>query len=94
MKLLVALAKFVFGIVQGLLWIRFVLKLLGAGETAKIVAWLYDITSMILAPLSGIFPDWVFGGRFTVEFTTLFAILVIAVIEFVVVRVLRVFASD
>jgi uncharacterized protein YggT (Ycf19 family) len=46
----------VFGIIEGLLLIRLVLKLLGANPTAAFSNWIYNVTAFFLAPFKNILP--------------------------------------
>lgn len=77
--------KLIARIVLGFLWIRFALKLIGVAGTG-LVATLYQWTGYLTSPFGGVFPNIDLAGRFTVETTTLFAIVVYALLEFILVR--------
>lgn len=78
LKLVKDLAVFVLGLVETLLVFRFILKLLSANPQSEIVAWIYNTTTPLLQPFLFAFPTPSVGGGFTLEFTTLFAILAYA----------------
>src|SRR5207244_13029834 len=46
----------VFGVVDGLLLIRLVLKLLGANTTASFTQWVYGVTNVMMAPFHNLHP--------------------------------------
>jgi len=76
------------GLVEGFLGFRFVLKLFGASDTNSFVKWIYDMSSTLLDPFRGIFPTTIFDNRFVLEFSTLFAMLVYAVLGLVILAVI------
>ncbi|GAB4941271.1 hypothetical protein MAHJHV49_07020 [Mycobacterium avium subsp. hominissuis] len=81
MKMTLILSSFInflFGLIEGLLMVRVVLKLFGANAAAPFVHWTYGVTAPLLAPFQGAFPAPVLDGVFVIEFTALFAILVYA----------------
>jgi hypothetical protein len=73
---------------QGLLWVRFVFRLLAIGSSNKLVAWLYNITDILISPFAGTFPNIV-QWKITIELTTLFAIVIYAFLHFIVGRMTR-----
>lgn len=87
------LVNFIVGLVLMLLSLRFVLKLFGAREQAGFVAWVYDTTAPLLQPFIAAFPTPTIRGGFTLEFTTLFAILVYAFIGFLIQEVITALVS-
>jgi hypothetical protein len=74
-----------FGILEGLLAIRFVLPLLGANPAAGFAQFVYSITRPFLAPFVGLFGTARFGGS-VFEVNPLVAILVYALIAWVLVK--------
>lgn len=76
-------------VVEGILGLRFVLKLFGANANNGFVSWVYEMSSGLLAPFRGIFPAQVFENRFVLEFTTLFAMLMYAVLALLIVAVIN-----
>jgi uncharacterized protein YggT (Ycf19 family) len=61
------------GIVIGL---RVVLKFFGANPTAPFVDWVYETSEPLLAPFMGMFPAPAIEGRYVIEFSALFALIV------------------
>lgn len=83
----------VFGILEGLLLIRFVLNLLGANPAAGFAQFIYRITDPFLAPFVGLFGT----ARFEVgvfEVNLLVAILVYALIAWVLVKAVGLVMGD
>jgi YggT family protein len=52
----VQLIYLVFGVIEGLLLIRLILKLLGANPAAGFSNWTYNVTAVFLAPFKNILP--------------------------------------
>lgn len=73
------LAKLVYWVVMAVnafLGLRFVLRLFNANTSSDFVAWLYSNTHPLLKPFTGIFESLRLEGGYTVEFSTLFAIII------------------
>ncbi|HEX5456012.1 MAG TPA: hypothetical protein VFW77_01460 [Candidatus Saccharimonadales bacterium] len=68
------------GIVIVFLGLRFILKLCGANPLNGFVGWVYDNTSVLLDPFRGIFTNAAIGRHFVLEFNTLFAIVIYALL--------------
>lgn len=83
-KILKDFATFVFGLIEILLVFRFILKLFGASNQAKFVAWIYETTQPLLGPFLMSFPTPQISGRFVLEFTTLFALFAYAFFGYVI----------
>jgi len=83
----------VFGILIGLLGIRFVLGLLGANPEAGFAQFIYRITGPFLAPFVGLFGQPSFEGS-VFEFNSLAAILVYALIAWVLVKIVSLVLGD
>ncbi|MEX0672625.1 MAG: YggT family protein [Candidatus Paceibacterota bacterium] len=77
---LLRLINIIIGLVLIFLGLRLVLKLLGANPNAGFVAWIYGMTEPLLVPFQGMFPTPVVEANFILEFSTLFAILIYAII--------------
>ena len=54
----VQLVYLIFGVIDGLLAIRLILKLLGANPTAGFSNWVYNVTAFFLAPFKNILPTY------------------------------------
>lgn len=89
MKLMVAISGFInflFGLIEGLLGLRVILKLFGANATAPFVNWVYSVTAPLLGPFKGAFPAPALEGGFVIEFTALFAMLVYALVAYLLLE--------
>ena len=82
----------VFGIIDGLLLIRLVLKLLGANPHAGFASFTYGVTDFFLAPFRGLLPTYV-SGQSVFELSLLFAILIYSLIALALVRLVAVTLS-
>ena len=82
-----------FGILEGLLGIRFVLGLLGANPAAGFAQFIYGITGPFIAPFVGLFGQPRFEGS-VFEFNSLVAILVYALIGWVLVKIVWLTMGD
>ncbi|HRN97387.1 MAG TPA: YggT family protein [Candidatus Saccharibacteria bacterium] len=79
----------VFGLAELFLGLRFILKLFGANAGNDFVNWVYETSGAVLDPFRGIFPTEVFKGSFVIEFSTLFAIIVYAIIAMLLVYIIE-----
>jgi len=82
-----------FGILEGLLGIRFVLGLFGANPGAGFAQFIYGITAPFLAPFVGLFGQPSFEG-FVFEWNALVAILVYALLAWVIVKLVVLAMGD
>lgn len=87
------LVNVIVSIVLFVLTLRFVLKLFGARPQAAFVSWIYDTTAPLLQPFMAAFPTPTVREGFTLEFTTLFAILVYAFAGFLIQELITVISS-
>lgn len=78
-----------FGIVIAFLALRFLLLLIGANESAPIVSFIYSVAGVFLAPIGAVLPQTDVSGS-TFEWTTLFAMLIYALISWGIVALLDV----
>jgi YggT family protein len=83
----------VVGIAEGLIAIRFVLRLLGANPDAGFAQLIYGITAPLVAPFAGLFGTPRFEGS-AFEFTSLVAMLVYALLAWVIVKIVFMFFSE
>jgi len=77
--ILLGLISIIITVVEILLGLRLILKLFSANQNAAFVSWIYGTTEPLLAPFEGMFPTAVEQG-FVLEFSTLFAILIYALV--------------
>lgn len=82
-----------FGIVVGILAIRFILRLLGANEAAGFASFIYGASAPFVAPFSNLFANPGSGGS-VLELTTLVAIIVYMLVAWLVARVLWLLAGE
>jgi uncharacterized protein YggT (Ycf19 family) len=76
-------------VVETLLGLRLLLRFLGARQDVAFVQWLYATSEPLIEPFVGIFPSPVIEGRFVLEFSTLFAMLIYALIAYVVIELVH-----
>ena len=85
----VQLVYLVFGVIDGLLVIRLVLKLLGANPTAGFSNWVYNVTTFFLAPFKNILPT-IGTDQSQLEMSVVLAILVYALIGWAIGRLVAI----
>jgi len=78
----------VFGVLEALLVIRFILKLLAANPDAGFSSFIYSITQPFLVLFQGVFPDAFTRGS-VLEVSTLLAILVYALLAWGIASFVR-----
>lgn len=81
----VELIYLVFGVIDGLLLIRLLLKLMGANPDAGFASWIYGVTGVLLAPFRGLLPT-VGNTQSQLEMSVVIAIVVYALIGWVLAR--------
>jgi hypothetical protein len=82
-----------FGIVEGLLAIRFVLRMLGANEAAGFARFIYSASGPFVAPFNNLFDNPGSGGS-VLELNTIVAILVYMLVAWLVVKVVWLLAGE
>jgi uncharacterized protein YggT (Ycf19 family) len=85
----VQLVYLVFGVIDGLLVIRLLLKLLGANPTAGFANWVYNVTAFFLAPFKNILPT-IGTDQSQLEMSVVLAIIVYALIGWAVGRLIAI----
>lgn len=78
------------GILEGLLAIRFILSLLGANRLNAFANFIYSITHPFVSPFFGLFNYQEQFGKVRFEFETLVAMIVYALIAWVIAKILTV----
>lgn len=78
--IILPLTNLILGIVELLISLRIILRFFGASTAAPFVSWIYETTAPLISPFIGIFPNPRFDGRFVIEFSSLIALLVYAII--------------
>ncbi|TMD96875.1 MAG: YggT family protein [Chloroflexi bacterium] len=79
----------VFGVIDGLLLIRLVLKLLGANTSAAFTQWVYNVTDFFLAPFHNLLPT-IGNNQSQLEMSVVVAMLVYALIAWVLARLMAI----
>lgn len=85
-RILETIISVIIGIIEFFLGFRFLFKLFGANESAPFVRWLYATTEPLIFPFRNIFPAPKIEGIYTVEFTTLVALLVYMLIGYLILE--------
>jgi uncharacterized protein YggT (Ycf19 family) len=83
-RLLKSILNIILSIIGTFLGLRIILKLFGANDSAEFVDWIYETTIPLIQPFENIFRTVRIDGRFVIEFSTLFAILVYGLIGSVI----------
>lgn len=76
-------------IVTAFLGFRLLLKLFGASEENPFVHAVYVVSVPLLAPFAGIFPSLALENGFMLEFATIFALVVYAIIAHIILTIVR-----
>jgi hypothetical protein len=83
----------VFAIINGLIAIRFVLRLLGANPDAPFASFVYGATAPFLAPFVGLFGTPVVNGS-AVEWFSIVAIVAYMLLGWVLARIIWILAGE
>lgn len=84
---------FVFGVVEVLIALRFVLKLLGANPNAGFSSFIYSVTWPLVAPFAGMFDTPAANGS-VVEWHSLIAMVVYALLAWLLARLVWLVLDD
>jgi len=85
----VQLVYLVFGVMDGLLLIRLVLKLLGANPHAGFSNWIYNVTDVFLGPFKNILPT-IGNEQSLLEMSVVLAVLVYALLGWAIARLVTI----
>jgi YggT family protein len=83
------LVNIIFSVVELFIAARIIFKLLGANPYTPFVGWIYGISSGLIYPFANIFPSPVLRGGFVLEIPALVALLVYAVIAYIIFRLIE-----
>jgi uncharacterized membrane protein len=81
----IQLVYLIFGVIEGLIAVRFVLKALGANATAGFAEFIYGITGPLVAPFYGLFGNPASQGS-VLEVHSIVALIVYALLAWLIVR--------
>ncbi|MCR4312301.1 MAG: YggT family protein [Candidatus Uhrbacteria bacterium] len=90
LRFIAYLVDIVTSVVMVLLGVRLAFKMFNANTGAWFVRSVYAITNPTLPPFRNIFPSQELSPGFVIEFSTLLALVVYALIGYVVIRVIDV----
>ncbi len=79
---------FVFGVLELLLLVRFLLLLVGANTQTVFVQWIHDVSGIFMSPFNAILGVQTINGQ-VFEWSALVAILVYAVLAWLIVALIR-----
>lgn len=82
-----------FGLIMGLLAVRFVLKLLGANESAGFANFIYVASSPFLAPFNNLFGNPASSGM-VLEMNTIVAIVVYMLVAWLIAKLVWLLAGE
>ncbi|WP_349408341.1 YggT family protein [Pseudalkalibacillus sp. SCS-8] len=82
----VYLVNLFMGIIEALILLRIILKLFGANPYTPFVQWIYNMTMPLLSPFRNIFPSPVIQGRYELELTSIFALIVYGFLSYFLVQ--------
>jgi uncharacterized protein YggT (Ycf19 family) len=84
---------FIFGLIELLILIRFMLLLFGANAQAGFAQWINQVSGYFMAPFNALFGTQSIKGA-TVDWSALVAILVYALVAYLIVRVIDALAPS
>jgi hypothetical protein len=90
---LTQLVYWLFGLIEGLIAIRFVLKALGANPSAGFAEFIYGITGVLVAPFMGLFGNPQAQGS-VLELNSIVALIVYALLAWLIGRLVWILAGD
>jgi hypothetical protein len=87
------LVYWIFGLIEGLIAIRFVLKALGANPSAGFAQFIYGITDVLVAPFAGLFGNPQAQGS-VLELNSLVALVVYGLLAWLLGRLAWIMVGD
>ena len=87
------LVYWVFGLIEGLIAIRFVLKALGANPSAGFAQFIYGVTAPLVAPFLGLFGNPSSQGS-VLELTSIVALIVYALLAWLLGKLVWIVAGE
>ena len=83
----------IFYAIELILAVRLILKFFAANTSAPFVAWVYRVSEPLLAPFRNIFPS-IKLGNFTLEFTTMFALIIYVLVGYLIMELIYFLMRD
>ena len=90
---IVQLVYWVFGLIEGLILIRFILKALGANPSAGFAQFIYGITAPLVAPFYGLFGNPSAQGS-VLELHSIVALIVYALLAWLIAKLVWIVAGE
>lgn len=87
------LIYWVFGLIEGLIAIRLVLKALGANQTAGFAQFIYGITGPLVAPFAGLFNNPAYQNS-VLELSSIVALIVYALVAWLLGRLVWILVGE
>ena len=89
----VQLVYWIFGLIEGLILIRFILKALGANPSASFAEFIYGITAPLVAPFYGLFGNPSAQGS-VLELHSIVALIVYALLAWLIAKLVWIVAGE
>lgn len=89
MDTLIKIIKILTGIVLVFLGLEVVLRLLGAQPTIILFQWIYEISGIFKSPFAEVIEPWVFGNRFVLDFSALFAMVAYSILAAILIWLIQ-----
>src|SRR5262249_16625161 len=83
----------VFGLVEGLILVRLILKALGANQTAGFAQFIYGITGPLVAPFAGLFGNPAYQNS-VLELTSIVALVVYALVAWLLGKLVWILVGE
>ncbi len=90
---IVQLVYWIFGLIEGLILIRFVLKALGANPSAGFAQFIYGITAPLVAPFYGLFGNPSAQGS-VLELHSIVALIVYALLAWLIAKLVWILVGE
>ena len=87
-RILRGLVDVILFIVELFLGLRLLLRFFGANAQADFVQWVYETSRPLIEPFIPMFPSPVIDGQFVLEFNTLFAMIIYALVGYLIQELL------
>jgi hypothetical protein len=84
----VRLVNTIIGLIEAAFALRIVLELFAANPASEFIAWVYNVTGTLIGPFSGAFPSIPLGGGSVIDVVAILAMIVYAVIGWLVLQLL------
>jgi hypothetical protein len=85
-----AVVYYILSIIEIILAMRLVFRLLGANPGNPFVSFIYGMGSALIAPFAGILPSQPIAAGAALEWSTIIAMLVYAIVAYLVIQLIRI----